>query len=185
MLYICSFVLVCALLTLLSISDVGAFRASLGHDLSPRAMRVSSDHQWLTCFTQDTHPGIQSTNLTDCHGALRELILQPDFTRSLPFSRHGRVAIKVPKGWKERECTIYVSCGNDYDTDTFTYADVAHTAANIINTCILDRPDTEYGGLAGVGGIGSFYVAVGKTGWRPILGIENTNRSAAVTVQRR
>lgn len=178
--YTSSFVLVCALLTLHSILDVCAFPASIDHELLPRAVPASTDREWLSCFTEQTHPGIKSTDLTACRGALRKLIVQPDFTRNLPFSRHGRVAIKVPRGWKEGECTIFVSCGNDYDTDTFTYADVAHTAANIINTCIIEKPDTEYGGFAGVGNIGSFYVAVGKTEWERPLRIENTNHSAAL-----
>lgn len=179
--YTYSFVLVCALLTLHSILDVCAFPASNGHELSSGAIRESNNHEWLSCFNRETHPGIRSVDLTECRGALRKLILEPDFTRNLPFSRHGRVAIKIPKGWKQGECTIFVSCGNDYDTDTFTYADIAHIAANIINTCIIDMPDTEYGGLAGIGRIGTFYVAVGKTGWQQqLLGIENRNRSAAV-----
>lgn len=179
--YIYSFVLLCALLTLHSILNVYAFPASIDHGLSLRAIRASINNEWSTCFTKETHPGIKSTNLSECRGALRKLIFQPDFTRNLPFSRHGRVAIKVPRGWKEGECTIFVSCGNDYDTDRFTYADVAHTAANIINTCIIDKPDTEFGGFAGVGTIGSFYVAVGKTGWERALGNGNTNHSMAVT----
>lgn len=176
--YTYSFFIVCALLTLHSILDVCAFPAPAGHEPLPQGIHALSDHEWLSCFTEQTHPGLQSTNLTDCRAALRKLIFQPDFTRNLPFSRHGRVAIRVPRGWREGECTIFVSCGNDYDTETFSYADVAHTAAHLINTCIIAKPETEYGGFAGIGTIGSFYVAVGKTGWERRLGIERTNHSA-------
>ena len=171
----------CALLTLLSISNVCALPDAIEHDLSPRGFNHAGNDLDAVCFTPETHPDVAFANLTDCRGALGKLVRQPGFLIRFKFSKNWRFGIKVPKQWQQGDCTIFVSCGNDYDTDTFRYADVARAAQSIMRTCIEDKPDEPYGGLESIGEIGSFYVAVGKPRAHPPVAIGSANRSEDAT----
>ena len=153
--------LLCFLFTLFSITNGRAF--SYRNRDRPISQANHTISNWIEfCFDLGTHPGIGSPNLADCHGAMSQLVREPGFILERSFSRNWRRGIEVPKQWLRGDCTIFVSCGNDYDSDSFRYADIAHTAGNVIRRCIEDQPEEPYGGLQTVGRVGSFYVAVGK-----------------------
>ena len=75
--------------------------------------------------------------------------------------------MQVPKGWKAGDCIIFISCSNSLDADIFRYADVARAVKNTIELCVdvddpFDPEQKPYGGLEGVGAVGTFYVSVGS-----------------------
>ena len=114
------------------------------------------------CFDQESYPGIAFTNLADCRLAMGKLVRQPRFRVKTYFSRNHRVGLAVPREWRNHDCTIYVSCINDYDREEFSFADIARSAQNIITACVQEKPDEPYGGVGQVGNLGSFYVTVGR-----------------------
>ena len=114
------------------------------------------------CFDQHSYPGIDFTNLADCRLAMGNLVRQPRFRAKTWFSRNQRVGVMVPKEWNNHDCTIYVSCINDYDREMFSYADIARIAQNIITMCVQEKSREPYGGVEQVGKLGSFYVTVGR-----------------------
>ena len=68
----------------------------------------------------------------------------------------------------EAGCRIIVTCQNDRDTAIFRFADVARVARRIIDNCV-DKPDPferfpllRWGGVAGIQGEDTFYVAVAR-----------------------
>ena len=75
--------------------------------------------------------------------------------------------IKLPVGWKAGHCVIFVSCSNSLDTDIFRYADIARAVKNTIELCVdvddpLNPEQKPYGGIEGVGAVGTFYISVGN-----------------------
>lgn len=141
---------------------------------SPVTFNSSSNPIIPHCYVpegQDT-PGIISTDLKACKDALAVLIRTPDFTTRFRFSRNPRAMAKIiPTGWQlgtESECRIIVNCQNDRDTAIFRYADVARIAKGIIDNCV-DKPDPfgrypllKWGGVDGIQGEETFYVAVAR-----------------------
>ncbi len=125
------------------------------------ALNATTKDAWPFCFTRQSHPGIEATNLQDCTGALRALVREPNFLVPFEFSKNSRRGIKLPKGWKSGQCGIFVSCANDHDADKFTYADVAHQARKVIQGCVDNRA-MPYGGMDLVGAVGTFYVSIGR-----------------------
>ena len=68
----------------------------------------------------------------------------------------------------DAECRIIINCENDRDTAVFRYADVAHIARKILDNCV-DKPDPfgrypllKWGGVHGINGEETFYVAVAR-----------------------
>lgn len=116
---------------------------------------------WPFCFSPESHPGIDFTNSGDCTAALRLVVLEPGFLVPITFSKNSRRGIKLPKRWKSGRCVIFISCANDRDADTFTYAHVAQQARKVIQTCVDGRV-TPYGGMDEIGSVQSFYVSVGR-----------------------
>ena len=123
----------------------------------------STNDVLLHCFTPAAHPDRGPTNADDCKNALAMMVLQPNFVIPYRFSKNKRRldVIPLPKGWGTQDCIIFVSCENDRDVDVFRLADVARQARNIIKNCV-EGEATPYGGIGGVGSVGSFYVSVGK-----------------------
>ena len=85
------------------------------------------------CFIPGSHPDIHPTNVADCNAALHWLIREPGFTEYYRFSRNHRRGIQVPRGWHSGDCIIFTSCENDYDADTFRYADVLRVAKKVLD----------------------------------------------------
>lgn len=54
-----------------------------------------------------------------------------------------------------------MSCANDRDADSFTFAHVAQRARNVLRTCVDDRA-VPYGGIEELGTEESFYVSLGR-----------------------
>ena len=126
------------------------------------------------CYTPDgaDTPGILPVELKSCEDALSILVRTEDFTTRFRFSKNPRaMAISVPVGWQKgtnAKCRIIVSCENDRDTGMFRYADIAQSARRIIQNCV-DKPDPferhpllKWGGIDGIRGEETFYVAVAK-----------------------
>lgn len=175
-------------LSLCTIISLCFLTSIFGLLISPeRALSLPSsnrtDNNLVDCMDPTTHPGVQPTSFSDCNSALLKIIEQPGFLNKWWFSRNWRFGIQVPKLWKSEngECTILVSCGNDYDRDRFTYRDVLHAAKHIIKECIEERPETRYGGLELIGSLGSFYVAVGKQTVNPAVRLGHRNGSEVAT----
>lgn len=125
---------------------------------------------WPFCFTPETHPGFRLTNSQDCMDALRELVREPSFLVPFQFSKNSRRGIKLPKSWRSGQCVIFVSCANDRDADTFTYAHVAQQARRVIQSCV-DNTAAPYGGVEEIGNVGTFYVSVGRPALSRMSGI--------------
>ena len=172
----------CFLLTLFSITNARAFFHRNSDGTGPRANHTISNEIGF-CFNQETHPGIGFPNLANCHSAMGQLVREPGFVLERSFSRNWRLGIEVPKQWLHGDCTVFVSCGNDYDSDSFRYADIAHAAQNVIRSCIEDQPKEPYGGLKTVGRIGSFYVAVGRPKEHPHGDVLIVNGSEVATAR--
>ncbi|KAL2041856.1 hypothetical protein N7G274_005641 [Stereocaulon virgatum] len=117
----------------------------------------------LHCFTPVAHPDRGPTNVNDCKSVLEMIVSLPDSLTPYRFSKNKRRldVIPLPKGWRTRDCIIFVSCENDRDMDVFRLADAARQARNIIQNCV-EGETTPYGGIDGVGSVGSFYVSVGR-----------------------
>lgn len=145
------------------------------------------------CYTpagRDT-PNIQPVELEACKEALAVLVRTPDFTTRFRFSKNPRaMAIKVPIGWQlgtEANCRIIVNCENDRDTAALRYADIARIAKRIMDNCV-DKPDPygrfpmlQWGGVDGITGEDTFYVAVAKPirPAQPSLEVRVTNKTVS------
>ena len=86
----------------------------------------------------------------------------------------------MPKGWQHGECVIYVSCANDHDADEFSLVTISKVAVRVIKYCV-DEQVVKYGGLWGVGTVGTFYVAVGRPDNAPGIGTSSALVSEATT----
>ena len=149
------------------------------HELAPRATNITNDIT-ATCFDPRSQPGAGFANLTDCNAVLAQIVREPDFIYKHGFSRNPRRgAIEVPKEWQQGDCTIFLTCGNDYDLDWFSYANVAHTARRIIKQCLVDQPDKPYGGFEVIGTLGTFFVVVGKPRVTPPGAMRNASHTAS------
>ena len=140
------------------------------------------------CYSPDNPetPGIQPVDLKSCNDALAVLVRTPDFTTRFRFSRNPRaMAIKIPTGWlmgQDGKCRIIINCQNDRDTGVFRYADIAQKARRIIDNCV-NHPDPfghypmlNWGGVDGILGEDTFYVAVAKP-MTSLSGVEIVNLS--------
>ena len=126
------------------------------------------------CYTPDSPetPGIEPVDLQSCRNALLVLVRSPHFTTSYRFSRNPRAqARSIPLGWQlglDADCRIIINCHNDRDTGVFRLADIAQAARKIIDDCVY-KPDPDgrlplfkWGGVRGLVGQETFYVAVAK-----------------------
>ena len=130
------------------------------------------------CFDGPPKPQMTTVNITDCREVLRRLVIEPGFNEYIYFSRNHRRGVQVPRGWKARDCIVFVSCENDYDKDVFRYADVAQKANAVIDRCVKIGEGTPWGGVEAIGSIGSFYVSV--TGRFDRIGTDFGNRTAGM-----
>ena len=115
------------------------------------------------CFDKESRPGIGYTDSADCRRVLRLISDDHHYRDRTPlrFSKNPRNGIRVPKGWQYDDCLIYISCQNDRDADTFTLMDIFKAAVTVIKDCV-DETLAKYGGIEGVGSVGTFYVSVGR-----------------------
>lgn len=159
----------------------------LGNHAPPALLNGSTASNMIRhCYSPDSRgsPGIQPTLKSSCLGALRVLVLHPDYLTRFRFSKNPRVlaAKQVPTGWQlgeEAECRIILNCVNDKDSFVLRYADVAKVARGIIANCV-DRINTgpgwpmyNWGGVDEIPGSLTFYVAVA----RPFSGVGEVNGS--------
>lgn len=138
------------------------------------------------CYTPDggDTPHVQPVDLKACKDALAVLIHTPDFATRFRFSKNPRAMAKsLPTGWQLGTgaiCRIVVNCQNDKDSAVFRYADVAQIARSIIDNCV-EKPDPhgrfpllKWGGIRGITGEETFYVAVARP-LRRVPPVEATN----------
>lgn len=129
-------------------------------------------------------PNIQPVARKACRDALAVLVKAPDFTTPFRFSKNPRaMARELPAGWQSgigATCRIVVNCLNDKDSAVFRFADVAQIAGKIIDNCV-ERPDPsgrfpmlEWGGIHGISGDDTFYVAVARPR-NSVLSVEGMN----------
>ena len=169
-----------ALFVLFQILITHASPAVIEAQPSLPALNASTNDIHLHCFTPVAYPDRHPTNVNDCKNALASMVLEPNFITPYRFSKNKRRfdVIPVPKGWGLGDCVIFISCENDRDTDVFRLADVAGQARKIIQACV-DGQATPYGGVDGIGTVGTFYVSVGK----PLdpIGSSTSRRVAGLT----
>ena len=93
------------------------------------------------------------------------------------------MAKELPTGWQMEigaTCRIVVNCQNDKDSAVFRYADIAQVARMIIDNCV-EKPDPygrfpmlKWGGIRGILGEETFYVAVARP-LSSVLALAETN----------
>ena len=167
-----------AVLLLIHTRMINATPALLNPPPSLTNSNTTTNDLVLHCFTPGMHPDRRISNLRDCKDALAKLVLEPNFITPYRFSKNKRRldVIPVPKGWSSGSCLIFVSCENDHDTDVLRFADVARQARTVIRACVEGKEE-PYGGINGVGPLGTFYVSVGTPISRERLTISEEDRS--------
>ena len=150
--------------SLLLLSSLACYTTSTILNPRPTAVNRVLGH----CFTPAVDPNIQATNLKDCRDALLKLATAPDFTTPRSYSKNPRRGLRrLPLNWSSGDCLILVSCENDRDAYTFSFADLLPVAWKLIDTCVGTEVSPEWGllrwgGIDVLGDSQTFYVSVLK-----------------------
>ena len=117
------------------------------------------------CYTPAVDPAISDPDLKDCRDTLVRIASTPNFRTPKRYSKNHRSGLPLPRIWNSGSCLIFVSCENDSDSFTFSFADVLVVAKKIVDDCVGTNEDPKWGRLRW-GGIDelrdseSFYVSV-------------------------
>ncbi|KAL8912528.1 MAG: hypothetical protein Q9171_002469 [Xanthocarpia ochracea] len=131
---------------------------------------------------------LPKARIHDCYVALQFLLRGDKTMAPIVFTEDERRGFQVPFAWGHNACQVIINNLTPTSEATFSFALIAHLAAEITEACVLDSP-ASLGGDVKVGDGGLFEVIVAGTGVTTGNGgspnADESEASAAVAVERR
>ncbi|KAI4111333.1 MAG: hypothetical protein LQ345_006813, partial [Seirophora villosa] len=107
-------------------------------------------------------PRLPRAQLADCYSALQQVLIGDKAMAPMHFSHDARRGFHVPFAWGHDTCQIIINNVEDRAEGTFQLVLLAHLAAEIMESCIVETP-ANLGGDVRVGPGGEFEVVVAGT----------------------
>lgn len=106
------------------------------------------------CFQQRPHlPRLNPPIMLDCLNVASFIIHGDKSSAPMTFSRNPSRGFRVPYYWDHLPgtCVVYIDMISSADEDTFPMTWIASKVADIVETCLMDRPMPGLGGCDLVG----------------------------------
>ncbi|KAL8918548.1 MAG: hypothetical protein Q9172_005369 [Xanthocarpia lactea] len=131
---------------------------------------------------------LPKARIHDCYVALQSLLRGDKTMAPIVFAEDERRGFRVPYAWGHDACQVIINNLTPTSEATFSFALIAHLAAEITEACVLDSP-ASLGGDVKIGEGGLFEVIVAGTGVTTGNGgtpnADESEASTAVAVKRR
>ncbi|KAL8668857.1 MAG: hypothetical protein Q9168_006528 [Polycauliona sp. 1 TL-2023] len=119
----------------------------------------------INCYRQPPLPikRLPRAGIHDCYTALQYLLRGEKTMAPIQFTEDDRRGFAVPFAWAHGTCQIIINNLTPNAEETFSFALIAHLAAEITEACVLELPGS-LGGEVKLGNRNLFEVVVAGTG---------------------
>ncbi|KAL9017084.1 MAG: hypothetical protein Q9185_005595 [Variospora sp. 1 TL-2023] len=125
----------------------------------------------INCYIQPPIPTkrLPTAAIADCYDALQHLLFGDKAMAPMHFSPDPHRGFEVPYAWGHASCQIIINNLYPGAEDTFQLVLLAHMAAEVMESCIVESP-ANLGGDVRLGQDMKFEVVVAGTGLRAAKG---------------